>query len=442
MRGAIVLALLGFFQDQPKPTEEEAARSLEKKVKELMQGLRQAKASQDAEVRDRAARILGEMERTTIRTREDIDAVILEVPATDTSLRKIMEFIAQQTKLPVLASERLQADEDLLEAEYSISGRVNISLPRLLDELCHGRSLAWSIKSGCILVDLGQPLDFGKPIQRAVDVRTLILRTSNAMRRHTSLRDQLGGSGSGGLEEPNSPMLSLDDLITLITENIDPVVWEQSDRYNINATPTSMLLITAPEETHKKIKAYLGGIHKFVNRQWEAKIYLLGMPAARGVKLPEELTAVQWDTLRRQGMEGKEVVVLGYHRMMGYPSQKVGCQSGTSHQLIREYTAEGQPVTAEVFDGFNIRLWAAPDDHGRCSAGIEFSMSKLLAVEKLSTKRGEIQMPEMAHTELYVTRQFPVGTAVVLGRLPGYPGAAAGKDMLVIVGQFTPFTPE
>jgi hypothetical protein len=382
------------------------------------------------------------MERPAVNSREDLEAVIVEVPAgNNLSLRKLLEHLGQTSRIAYSVTARLESDE-AMDGDLPLNPRTNVGLCRLLDEIAQSRRLSWSIKSGGIQLDLARPVDYGKAVMKIYDLRSFLVKPPNAPRKPTALCEMMpGGSVVVGGEEPNTPILSSDDIVTLITENVDSPVWEQSDQYHINMTPNCELIISAPEETHKRIVGYMKWAHRFTNRQWEAKIWMFAVSPARAARLADELSAVQWDTLRRQGQEGKDCSLIGYTRLMGFPQQRVGANSGTLHNVIREYTPEGQPVTDEILEGVKLLVTGSPDE-ARTLAEMQVSVSHVVSMEKLSTKRGEICMPEMLHTELKMTRNFTHGCASVMARLPGYAGGKPGQDTLVLIAVFNAFTPE
>jgi hypothetical protein len=432
----IGLATLLLVQD-PQPD----LPKLDRKVRAFVQMLRTAKGSPDAEVRDRASRILAEMERPTIKSREDVEAIILEIPDQEFTVRTLAENLAGQARVQIVLSDRIQ-HEGVDDEEPEFGALTNVSLSRLLDILCQRYRMTWTVKSGVIVLDLARPIDFGKVTVKFYDIRSLILTPASDGVRPTALVDMMAWGREGRIpQEGASPTVSSDDIVTLIMENVDPEVWEQSDLYQINMTPNQELLVSAPDETHKKIKTYLQWINRLANRQWEARVWIVTLANARASKLPEELSNVQWETLRRQAIEGKEAGLIGTMRLMGYPDQRVSCVSGLSHMIVRSYSADGQPQVDEITDGVKMWITAQPDDSNRVAAELLVSSSKVVSMEKISTKRGEVTLPELNHSELKVRRVFPVGVPIVLARLPG---STAGKpgEALVVVGVFTSFIPE
>lgn len=422
-------------QDAPSDAEK-----LERKVKALTGSLRQARTSADPEVRDRAGRVLAELERPSIQSRDDVEAIVLEMPAQETSVRRVTEALARLGRVQVLYTARLE-DSGILDAEVELPARSNLGLARMLDRLCQDLRLAWTVKSGCILIDLSRPADYGKINIKFYDVQTLIAAHRDDGMRPTSLVDMMACGREGRIPSEERPStFTADDLVSLLIEVIDPEVWEDSDLYYINLMNSNAeLVISAPEETHKKIRSYLQGIHRFIHRQWEAKVWMISLPASRAMRLPEELGTLQWESLRRLALEGKEASLLGTFRLMGLPEQRVSCISGTSHTIVRSYAPDGQPDVAEITDGVKIWITASPDDSGKTLADVVISSSKVNSIEKISTKRGEISLAEMSHAEIRVRRHFSQNTPVVLARMPAGGGS---KDAVVFVATFASFVPE
>jgi type II secretory pathway component GspD/PulD (secretin) len=146
----------------------------------------------------------------------------------------------------------------------------------------------------------------GRPVMDLYDIRDLVIKLSNFPGPKLEL---LPGAGAGGgpgvtftLEEPEQPKVSSDDIVTLITENISPKVWEQADLYSINMTPNQQLLVSAPSDVHKEIREFLSRLRSYSGLMVNVEVRFLAayddslqevqvdLPATTGAALPANLT--------------------------------------------------------------------------------------------------------------------------------------------------------
>jgi hypothetical protein len=70
------------------------------------------------------------------------------------------------------------------------------------------------------------------------------------------------------------------------------------------------------------------------------------------------------------------------------------------------------------------------------------SMTRLVKIEKVQARGGEIENPVVAEARFDAAVSIPEATPVVLGVLPSFHGPLAGQDSVVIVGKFRRFIPE
>jgi hypothetical protein len=441
MKWMWAVALVGWIQDSP---EAQRVERLDQSIRRFYDQVREATRSRDAEVRERAALILQETDRRPMLSIDDPHGVILDVAAQKQTLRKTLEYLSRQSRTDIVMTPAVR--DAVGEAPVDLTEQHQVSLATVLAHVCRAFRVRWLVQNGAVVVDRVPSVPIGLDDTRKVDIRSLIQKYENTPPFQTSLTSMvpvIGGPGvSFTLEEPEQPIISSDDIVTLITEQVDPKVWEESDRWQINMTPNQELVISAPPETHDKIDAYLQSLHPLIHRQWEGMIWILAVTPARAASIEKDTASGSWADLLKDAARAKEIALLGQGRVLGYPCQQVFVSNRQTHRFIFEYDSDGVPNYQSFSEGAHFWVRGVPEDDSTIMLELTVAYTSLVGMEKLQTKKGEIQVPELAEAKIRTTQTIPEGTPTVLGRLPCFRGGPAGLTTVFFVGRFNRYVPK
>lgn len=175
------------------------------------------------------------------------------------SFWEAVNALPEDARIEIVLTEEAQRSA-AAAAPVEIEASANTSLASSLDQLCGERRLRWAARDGRVTIE-PRPATRGDAVTRAVyDVRDLVAKRDNYPGHlpTVSILADIGGPGvSFILSEPEEPPLSSDDLITLITEEVDRDVWAEVERHGITLTFNQNLFAKAPVSTQEKVAAYL-----------------------------------------------------------------------------------------------------------------------------------------------------------------------------------------
>jgi hypothetical protein len=414
---------------------------IDRGVRDYFSGLRAAAESRDPEVRERGMKILQQVQCRPLLSREEAHGVIVDSSSATLGLADAAALLQRSTGV------RIEATRAAIETagQISLAGPFRVSLSTMLDRACRASRLRWSVRDGGVVIDRAPVVPGDEPNQVKYDIRTLIQRTDNLLPSWPSpiLANTEGGPGvTFTLEEPEEPLLNSDDIIELLTGEIDPEIWEESDRNAILMTPNEELLITAPKETHEKIRRYLPQIQRLVQVQWDGAVWLVAASSARARKISEEIATGRWGDLLGEALRDREISLVSSGRLVGHRGQRVGAVSHRHRSYVASYGEDGAPVLERFTEGTTLDVRVLPEREANLTVEFRMGLVKLLKVEKLRTALGEIENPQVARAQVRTTVSVPDGTPAVLSVLPAFPGPKPGQDTLVVVGRFSRFVPE
>jgi hypothetical protein len=434
MKTSILLALLVLAQDSGPSTDERAVRT-------YFELLRAAAEDSDAEVRERAKKVLSEVERRPLMSREDAHGIFISVPAVKVPAGEWVTALERMARVRVRASESIRDVGDICWESHS-----NVSLSTFLDRFCRKYRLGWSVRDGAIVIGPGARLPGVPENRRRYDIRWLAEKVSNFPQPQFGLHNFIPAGGGPGvtftLEEPEEPIVSPDDLITLIMEEVDPLAFLDTEHNDIALTPNLEMLIAAPAATHEKIEAYLGEIHRLVQVQWEGHVWIVAAPSKRAAGVAEGISAGRWGELHQEAVRGGELSMVATARLTGRRGQRVGSVTRRDHPFVSAIDENGKRELRRFAEGTSIDVRAIPERAARMMVELRISLTRLIGIEKIWTPRGDVENPEVAQANFSTTVSIAEGAPTVLTVLPNFRGFGAGQESLVIVLQFSRFTPE
>jgi tetratricopeptide (TPR) repeat protein len=184
------------------------------------------------------------------------------------SLRVVIDRIAAYTGLPLVvdpAAENLVFDEGIvfnfnLEAEISVQQALNLISKQ------GGEGVTWTVRHDAVLVTSTEKAR-GKPEIENHDVQDLIMGLTDftgpridRLRLLDELEDDDGGGPFGGiLESPR--LIEIDDLATLIQENVAVGTWEDD---GVAIEPgEGYILITHSPDVQQRVRDFLDDLRRF-----------------------------------------------------------------------------------------------------------------------------------------------------------------------------------
>jgi type II secretory pathway component GspD/PulD (secretin)/tetratricopeptide (TPR) repeat protein len=238
-----------------------------------------------------------------------LNSMKIDMNYTDEPFENVLAFLREYTGLNFIVDP--EAGADMSKAiSFKVKGiTVSTALKFMLEQM----ELSYTVTEDKVVMITKPENALGKPVLDLYDIRDLVVRLSNFPGPRLEL---LPGAGAGGgpgvtftLEEPEAPKVSSDDIVTLITENLSPKVWEQSDKYSINMTPNQQLLVAAPSEVHKEVREFLSRLRSYSGLMVNVEVRFLAayddnlqevqvdLPATTGASTAANLTDLHDITL-------------------------------------------------------------------------------------------------------------------------------------------------
>ncbi len=185
-------------------------------------------------------------------------------PRFDNSIEEIADNLAAYTRVNFVVSRavREDVDEDVKSISMALSRPMPVSrILRILEDLTQNE-IQFVIRNGVVSVVSSEEA-LGNNVLNKYEVRDIV----------RSVRDFVGVdvnlSPSGGLEEVEEEMpereatvLTEDDLLGAITENISPDIWDDTAFLSIE---NGTLIVNAPSEEQERISSLLNDLRESAN---------------------------------------------------------------------------------------------------------------------------------------------------------------------------------
>jgi hypothetical protein len=142
---------------------------------------------------------------------------------------------------------------DLPQVENKKLGNI---LNWIVSQLPPQGELLWALKDEAIYISNAEGVQ-GRSVVRSYDVRDLIMQLTD----HKAPAISLASGGEGmvfeELEQLDVEPFTVDDLIDLITKNVQPTSWESAEDVSIEPTPQGMIVARNSPEVHREIEQLL-----------------------------------------------------------------------------------------------------------------------------------------------------------------------------------------
>lgn len=194
--------------------------------------------------------------------------VVLPGIEDEESLSAVIDIVRQFTGLPLVvdpAAENAVLDEGVV---FNLNFENRLSVEQALNILTDmaGDQVTWTIRHDAVLVTTTEKAR-GKPVIYNHDVQDLIMSMTDftgpridRIRLLDELEDDDGGGPFGGiLESPR--LIEIEDLVTLIQENVAVGTWDE-DGVSIDAGEGFILIVHAAE-VQQQVKDFLEDLRRF-----------------------------------------------------------------------------------------------------------------------------------------------------------------------------------
>ena len=205
-----------------------------------------------------------------LQLRAQLDSTNVRLPGIEEeeSLQAVINIVRDYTGLPLVvdpAAENLVLDEGVvfdlnLENEVSVTQALNIVTKQA------GEDVTWTVRHDVVLITSREKAR-GNPIIVNHDVQDLIMALTDftgpridRLRLLDELEDDDGGGPFGGiLESPR--MIEIDELVTIIQENVSVGTWEDD---GVTIEPgEGFILITHSPDVQARVRDFLEDLRRF-----------------------------------------------------------------------------------------------------------------------------------------------------------------------------------
>jgi hypothetical protein len=241
------------------------------------------------------------------------------------------------------------------------------------------------------------------------------------------------------------PVLGGEDLVELIRASVEPKSWEEDGRDIL--FQNGMLVVRSTAEIHEQVAAFL----KQARRQFAVQVRIEVVAIAHKPswmertlsKVGATLTESEFDAIRRGAAEGKEAALIGSLDLTGYKGQQVAAFSGAERAFVCGYREDGTPLK-EVFAEGVLGTFRPLLSSDRLSATVRIraAISRIVSVERVETKRGEVQVPKHFVLPIQASVAVEAGRVSILAQAGGAQGFGEGRTQVLALMRVTPIVEE
>ncbi len=174
----------------------------------------------------------------------------------ETSIDDAVEYLSRvsNTNIVVLPSAREGRSDDELAIDLKLDTEETVA--GILDLLTRLKGLAWNVQDGVVQITTPEEA-LGAHIVQLYDVKDLATPINNFPSEEINLDPTGEAVFEEDIPEP-VPEFLLDRIQGLITQNVDPTVWEEGG--SVEGLEPGTLVVKAPPSTHGKIQDLLDGL--------------------------------------------------------------------------------------------------------------------------------------------------------------------------------------
>lgn len=243
----------------------------------------------------------------------------------------------------------------------------------------------------------------------------------------------------------SSVLLGGEELVDLIRNSVEPDRWDEEGREIF--FQNGLLGVRTTAEIQDLVAAFLKRAHHEFAVQVRIELMAVAHHPAWMQRVLSrangKLSNAEWDAIRRGAAEGKDATVIGSLDLTGFKGQQVVGVSGAERALVTAYREDGAPCKEVVMEGvlgaFRPML---SDDRRSATVRIQAAVSKLVAVERLQTPRGEVQVPRRFVLPIRTAAALETGTMSIVASSGAAQGFGEGRTQVVVFLRITPVVEE
>lgn len=382
----------------------------------------------DPELRARLETVLRTIKERTPLSYGTLRDLRLDVDFKASRLSHVAREIERRTGFVVKVETRQGEDPDVCEMRFK-----GISVEMLLEVASRPAGLAWGIEDGeAIVIAPAEQAAARFGVLRIIDVRELTGYVCDKLPAEVGIIKPPPG-GIATLDDPEPALTSPDTLTELVRMNVAPRSWDSE-----NATAqvyAGFLLVRHRAAVCEEVDRFVAGLRETAHYQLHVRVSFVALKESAAERCLDGMR-VRIDELKSALAEGKEAVRVAEQELTTYSDVRVAAFSGRVLSIVSGYSADGDVDKQEVRDGFAVTLrpTASPD---RKSAKLELSASlcRLQALERVTTKNGDVQAPVIETAEAKLVQTLAMGESTVVSIQPNPTGNGTEFPRLVVIAR-------
>jgi hypothetical protein len=412
---------------------EEATRGLMLTGRQALDAVQKALAqTKEPEARKRLESLCTYLGATSRVTPERLRQTKIDFDVRDASAADVLMDFMRQSGIPIEVLLHNSREIRLRPTRHS-----GASIEEVIGALAKELGCQWSIvhERKVVLHQAPGPLPAGVSL-KFYDTRAITFRILDS----PVVPDEMGVF----VEQPAEaqPRLGGEDLVQLIRDSVAKESWDEEGRSIIFQNGILVAVTTA--DIHAKIEAYLKKVRKDFSLQVKTELVVVAhkpeFMADVLDKSPRMLTTEQFEAILKS--EGESMTLVGHLQLTGFQNQRILAQSGSERLYVSGYH-EGQPRHEALFEGLRVNVKGTlSDDRKTVAVNLRGFLSKVLALEKVKTEAGEVQVPRKSQIPLRASPAVECGVPIVLAQVGPVQGYGDGRTQILVIVRVTSVLPD
>jgi hypothetical protein len=394
----------------------------------LLTRLRRAQElAEDPELRSRLAQVALKIKHRTPlsvellrQTRWDVD---FKSPRVSSVAREIERKTGFRVRL------ELMGGEDVALCDMAFKG---VSAETLLQVATLSVGLNWEVEDReSIVIGGSERMPSSKVPLRIIDVRELTECIADKRASTAGVSTPATPVGPMAEVAPEPALISAENLVGLIKAMTTPGSWDWEEASL--STTRGFLLVRNRRAVCEEVEKLLPELRAITLYQLQVRVTILAMKEPAAERLLDG-ASIQVQDLKKALSEGREVIRTAEQELTTYGDLRVQRFSGRVIPFILSYDPEGTVERGQIRDGLSVSLRAiASPDRKAVKLDLDADLCRLLGMERVATRSGDVQVPTVESAEVRVLQTLPMGQAVVVSRQPNPSGNGAEFPLLVVI---------
>jgi len=224
----------------------------------------------------------------------------------------------------------------------------------------------------------------------------------------------------GRADEGSIFFAEAEDVATLITQNVQPGLWE-TGAAEVRPTGNAGLLVIANADVQKGVKSYLDALRRSVGHLITVEIRFLGLQP--GVRIPAgEMSRERGDALLDAAAKNKGFFLIHSARITGFAGQRMAFYRGTQQAFVQDYDVEvaedadiADPIVGVLQTGLSFDVRAVRRGVERIVLDLRLQAADLRSeLRVIETTAGLVSTPDLSFAEVSTTLSVPVDGYVAI----------------------------